>query len=644
MIPVALLLVSSPSCLVFPYPAMPTNQRRAGGSPGDTDDMKRTALSTAILLAMTPALAHAQDAPETDAQTLDTVQVTATRVTQSVDQTLSSVTVIDREEIERLQPKQFTDLLEGRAGIETSQNSAFGKNTSVFTRGTSSDHTLLLIDGVRMGSATSGGASWQFLPPEEIERVEVVRGPRTSIYGSDAIGGVVQVFTREGRKGPPKVNAFVGGGSFNTWEAGVGVAGGTENTNYSFSVSHFETDGINVQDDVGEDDRDGYDNTSLATKVSHRLDNGIEFFGSLLYSEGTTEFDSGSAFSPDSTDFVHAALRGGLRIPVTQRWDTEFAVGHSRDESDNFLDGEFFSQFDTRRDMVDWRNDIEIGDRVYLIAGVDAYEDRIESDTTYDEDSRYNVGTYTVMQVDLGRYDLEGSLRHDDNEQFGSKTTGQLALGMQASEAIRLRTSYGTAFKAPTFNDLYFPGFGNPDLEPEDSRTFEVGGRYTRGAYYADLAIFRTELDQMISFDPVAFRAQNIDKARIQGVELEGGYETSRWVSRASLTFLDAEDRETGNELRRRSPLTARVDLDRSFQRFSVGGSIIAKSRAYEDAANEDRLPGYGLFNLRASYQLAPEWQLQATVNNVFDKDYETARVYNNPGRAAFVKLRYQQR
>ncbi|WP_018140006.1 TonB-dependent receptor domain-containing protein [Thioalkalivibrio sp. ALJ7] len=606
--------------------------------------MKRTALSTAILLAMTPALAHAQDAPETDAQTLDTVQVTATRVTQTVDQTLSSVTVIDREEIERLQPKQFTDLLEGRAGIETSQNSAFGKNTSVFTRGTSSDHTLLLIDGVRMGSATSGGASWQFLPPEEIERVEVVRGPRTSIYGSDAIGGVVQVFTREGRKGPPKVNAFVGGGSFNTWEAGVGVAGGTENTNYSFSVSHFETDGINVQDDVGEDDRDGYDNTSLATKVSHRLDNGIEFFGSLLYSEGTTEFDSGSAFSPDSSDFVHAALRGGLRIPVTQRWDTEFAVGHSRDESENFLDGEFFSQFDTRRDMVDWRNDIEIGDRVYLIAGVDAHEDRVESDTAYDEDSRYNVGAYTVMQLDLGRYDLEGSLRHDDNEQFGSKTTGQLALGMQASEAIRLRTSYGTAFKAPTFNDLYFPGFGNLELEPEDSRTLEVGGRYTRGAYYADLAIFRTELDQMISFDPVASRAENIDEARIQGVELEGGYETSRWVSRASLTFLDAEDRETGNELRRRSPLTARVDLDRSFQRFSVGGSIIAKSRAYEDAANEDRLPGYGLVNLRASYQLAPEWQLQATVNNVFDKDYETARGYNNPGRAAFVKLRYQQR
>ncbi|WP_019626777.1 TonB-dependent receptor domain-containing protein [Thioalkalivibrio sp. ALJT] len=604
--------------------------------------MKRTALSTAILLATSPALA---DTPDTnDAQALETVQVTASRIAQTVDETLASVTIIDREEIERLQPQQFTDLLEGRAGIETAQNSAFGKTTSVFTRGTSSDHTLLLIDGVRMGSATSGGASWQFLPPEEIERVEIVRGPRTSIYGSDAIGGVVQVFTREGRKGPPKVNAFVGGGSFNTREAGVGVAGGTESTDYSLSLSHFATDGINVQDAVGDDDRDGYDNTSLASRVAHRLDNGVEFFGNILYSEGTTAFDSGSAFSPDESDFVHAALRGGVRIPVTQRWDTELALGHSRDESDNFLEGEFFSRFDTRRDMVDWRNDIEIADDVYVIAGIDAYEDRVESTTDYDEDARYNVGAYSVLSVDLGRHHLEGSLRYDDNEQFGDKTTGQLAWGLQLNDPLRLRASVGTAFKAPTFNDLYFPGFGNPDLEPETSRTLELGARYSTGPYYADVAIFQTDLDQMITFDPVEFRAENLDEARIRGIELEGGYATTRWVSRASLTLLDAEDRETGNELQRRAPVTARVDLDRQFQRFSVGGSVIAKSRSFNDPGNADRLSGYGLLNLRASYQIAPEWQIQATVNNVFDKDYETALGYNQPGRAAFVKLRYQQR
>ncbi|WP_018872839.1 TonB-dependent receptor domain-containing protein [Thioalkalivibrio sp. ALJ16] len=620
--------------------------------------MKRTALSTAILLAATPVLAHGQDGPETEPRTLDTVQVTATRMAQTVDETLSSVTIIDREEIERLQPQQFTDLLEGRAGIETSQNSAFGKNTSVFTRGTSSDHTLLLIDGVRVGSATSGGASWQFLPPEEIERVEIVRGPRTSIYGSDAIGGVVQVFTREGRKGPPKVNAFVGGGSFNTQETGVGVAGGTESTNYSFSLSHFATDGINVQDDVGDDDRDGYDNTSLAGKLSHRFDSGVELFGNILYSEGRSEYDADESdpvtfanlgpYDRAYTDFVHAALQVGIRIPVTRLWDTEIAVGQSRDESGDVTEGGVHGgsadRFDTRRDQLTWRNDARLGDRTHLVAGIDAYEDRVDGTTAYAEDSRYNVGVYSVLRTTVGAHDLEGSLRYDENEQFGSKTTGQIAWGTQLSDDLRLRASYGTAFKAPTFNDLYFPGFGNADLQPEDSRTVEFGGRYSLGSYYADVAVFRTELDQMISFDPVASRPENIDEARIQGVELEGGYATSEWVWRASLTLLDAEDRESGKELRRRAPVTARLDLDRSFERLSLGGSVVAKSRAYEDPANQERLSGYGLFNLRAGYQLSPEWQLQATVHNVFDKDYVTAGGYNQPGRAAFVKLRYQQR
>ncbi|WP_019593754.1 TonB-dependent receptor domain-containing protein [Thioalkalivibrio sp. ALM2T] len=604
--------------------------------------MKRTALSSAILLAMTPALAHAQDAPETEAQTLDTVQVTASRIAQTVDETLASVTIIDREEIERLQPKQFTDLLEGRAGIETSQNSAFGKTTSVFTRGASSGHTLLLVDGVRMGPATGGGASWQFLPPEEIERVEIVRGPRTSIYGSDAIGGVVQVFTREGRKGPPKVNAFVGGGSFNTWETGVGVAGGNDNTSYSFSVSHFNTDGINVQDGVGDEDRDGYENTSLATKVSHRLGNGVEVFGSVLYSEGRTEFDG----SEDETDFRHAGLRAGLRVPVTPLWDTEVSVSHSRDENDNFSEGVFSSRFDTKRDAVEWRNDIEITDHVYLIAGIDAYEDRVDSTTDYVENSRYNVGAYSVTQVGVGRHDLEGSLRYDDNEQFGDKVTGQLAWGMQATDTIRLRATYGTAFNAPTFNQLYWPGAGDPELQAEESETVEIGLRASFSQGYLDAAIFQSRVEKMIPVWP----PENVDQARISGLELEGGYEREGWISRASLTLLDAEDRATGNELPRRSPVTARFDLDRQIQSFSFGGSIIAKSRSYNDSANDERLSGYGLVNLRAGYQINSEWRVEASIDNVFDRDYVVARNsfdgvdYNQPGRAAFVKLRYQQR
>ena len=611
--------------------------------------MKRSILSAAIVAAVSPAVADEAPGTDSDSATLQPVQVTATRLSQTVDEALASVTVIDREEIERLQPRQFTDLVEGRAGVSVSSAGPFGKQSSVRLRGTESDHHLMLIDGVRMGSATTGGASWQFLPPEEIDRVEIVRGPRTSIYGSDAIGGVTQVFSRAGREGPPRVNAFLGAGSFSTWEAGLGVAGGTGRTDYSLSVSMYDTEGINVQDDMGDDDPDGYDNTSLAGKVAHRLDNGIELFGNVLYSEGESEFDSTEG--DDYTDFVHAAIRAGFRMPVTSRWDTEISVSHSRDENDRYIDGNFSSQYDTRRDSVDWLNEIALTDRLLLTAGLDAREDRIDVDDPdflggeeYEETSRYNVAAYALIQADLGNHLLEGSLRHDDNEHFGDKTTGQVAWGLQATDALRLRASYGTAFKAPTFNDLYHPDVeffrGNPDLVPEESETFELGARYSASLAYVDVAVFETRVDDLITGFPMP---ENVDEARIRGLELEGGHDLGPWNSRVSLTLLDAEDRDTGNELARRAPVSARFDLDRRIGDFSVGGTLLARSRTYDDASNEERLSGYGTMNLRAAYALDSEWTVEGSLTNVFDRDYETQGGYNNPGRAAFVKLRYQQ-
>jgi vitamin B12 transporter len=247
----------------------------------------RALFSTAFLITSCLAATAAHTV-----ERLDPIVVTATRAPQTVDETLSSVTVIERDEIEKLQPQQFTDLLRGRAGLGVADNGPFGKASSVFLRGTNSNHSLLLVDGVRMGSATTGAAAWQYLPPSEIERVEIVRGPRSSIYGSDAIGGVIQIFTREGREGPPRVNAFVGGGSFDTREAGAGVAGGTAATRYSLSASYLDTDGIDVLTGVGDDEPDGYDNTSVSGKIRHQIGDGLEVFASLLHSEGSTEFDS----------------------------------------------------------------------------------------------------------------------------------------------------------------------------------------------------------------------------------------------------------------------------------------------------------------------------------------------------------------
>ena len=604
-------------------------------------------------------------------ETLAPIVVTATRTAQTVDETLSSVTVIEREEIERLQPQQFTDLLRGRAGLGVAENGPFGKVSSVFTRGTNSNHTLLLVDGVRMGSATTGAPAWQYLPPSEIERIEIVRGPRSSIYGSDALGGVIQIFTREGREGPPRVNAFVGGGSFNIREFGAGVAGGTAATRYSLSASFFDTDGIDVLTGIGDNDRDGYDNTSVSGKVRHRLDNGLELFGSILYSEGRTEFDSDEfifdpdtstfspiAYSPAYSDYTQSALRGGLRTTLTPNWDTQLTLSQSRDELSSFEGGTLAdrtSRFDTRRDMADWQNTLRLDNGWLLLAGIDAYEDSVRSSEAFAEESRYNVGAYTIVEGQIGVHDLAASLRHDENEQFGGKTTGQVGWGLPVSGTTRVRASAGTAFNAPSFNDLYFPDSaffrGNPDLNPEDSRTLELGGRYASGPVFVDVAVFHSRIDDLIanvSDEQWTFVPTNIDRARIQGIEVEAAYQATAWTMRASVTLLDTEDRATGNELRRRPPASGRLDLDRRIGELSLGGSLIGQGRSFEDADNTDRISGFATVDLRASYAIDREWSVAASVQNLFDRDYVVSRQfgtdYNQPGRGLFVTLRYQQR
>ena len=602
------------------------------------------------------------------AERLEPVVVTATRVSQPADATMAAVTTIERDEIERLQPLQFSDLLRGRAGISVSDTGPFGKTTGVFMRGTNSNHTLLLVDGVRMGSATTGAPAWEYLPTGAIERIEIVRGPRSSLYGSDALGGVIQVFTREGQEGPARFNASVGAGSFNTQEWGAGISGGTAATRYSASASHFSTDGIDVLSGVGDSDRDGYDNTSVAAKVSHQFGAGTEWFANLLYAQGRTEFDADEfdpatfsvlgPYSPAYHDFAQMALRSGIRLNLSTSWDTQVALAQSRDELSSFEQGTLKdreSRFDTRRDMLDWQNTVRLPAGWQLVQGLDAHEDHVRSSEVFVEKRRSNIGTYVALEGYIGVHELAASVRYDDNQQFGGHTTGQIGWAYDLTAATRLRASAGTAFKAPSFNDLYYPSSNffrsNPELRPEESRSVELGLRFAQGSGFIDLSAFSTRVDDLITNIPDAnwvFVPTNIDRARLQGLELETGYQTGPWIWRTAFTYLETEDRDTGKELRRRPPATGRVDLDHRWGAVSFGGSLIGQARSFDDRANTDRLSGFATLALRASYTVSRDWDLAASVHNVFDRDYVVSRQfgndYNQPGRTAFLTLRYQQR
>lgn len=606
--------------------------------------MKKSLIATALLL--TPVVVSAQ--------TLDTVVVTASRIAETADDSLASVTVITREDIERQQAYSVPDLLRGVPGLNVVSTGGRGNNTSLFLRGTNSNHVLVLIDGIKVGSATTGQAAFEDLPIEEIERIEIVRGPRSSLYGSEALGGVIQIFTHRGG-GELRPYFSLGGGSYRTIEGSAGLRGGGDHGRFSIGISGVDTRGFDICRAeaaiegggcfTDEPDRDGYRNLSGSLRAGYRFGPALEMdiFGLLSRSDNESDGD----FVNESEN-RQQVLGGTVRWSPLDPWDVTLTVGRSWDESDNFKDGVFASRFDTRRDSVSLQNDVSLMLDHLLTLGMDYLEDRVDSSTDFAVTSRDNTGVFAQYLGYFGHYDVQLAVRHDDNEQFGTQTTGSAAWGYQINEGLRLTLSYGTAFKAPSFNQLYFPGFGNPDLSPEESRSIEVSLAGTLDPVRWSLNVYRTRIDDLIAFDAAANLPGNVDTAVIRGLEATIGTDVAGWETQASLTLLDPENRSDGtnrgNVLPRRTEQSLRLDLDRDFGRYRFGSTVIAEGRRFDDLANTRRLGGFATVDLRAEYQLDRDWRLQTRIENLFDKDYETAAFYNQPGRSAYVTLRYQPR
>lgn len=587
--------------------------------------------------------------PLAHAAEIEPVIVTATRTARTADETLASVTVITRQDIERLQAQSVQDLLRGVPGVSIANNGGPGKATSVFLRGTESDHVLVLIDGIKVGSATLGTTAFEHIPVELIDRIEIVRGPRSSLYGSEAIGGVIQIFTRKGG-GQTRPYFSLGGGSYQTYNASAGVAGGGERGWFSLNADGSDTAGFNACDGslsagcfTAEPDKDGYRNVAGSLRAGYRFANGVEVDAHALRSTGDTEYDGSYV---NATESMQQALGGALRYSPAESWQLTLAAGQSRDDSDNFLNGVFRSRFDTERDTVSLQSDLALADDHLLTLGADYLDDQIDSSTSYAATSRSDTGVFAQYQGAFGAQNAQVSLRRDDNEQFGEHATGGLAWGYALNDRVRITASYGTAFKAPTFNELYFPGFGNPGLQPEESRSLELGVNGTSAAGEWSLNVFETRVDELIAFDAALFAPNNIDQARILGLETTYAIQLGDWDLDANLSLLDPENRSgganDGNVLPRRARQSLRVDADRSLGKFSFGATLLTAGKRYDDLANTRELGGYATVDLRADYALDAAWRVQLRIENLLDKDYETAAFYNQPGRSLFVNLRYQ--
>jgi vitamin B12 transporter len=599
----------------------------------------------ALTLTLLPAGQLLADSFERDqALKLPDVLITANRQVEARNDSSAANTVFTREDIDRLQPNSITDLLNRVPGVQVAQTGGRGSLPGVYFRGSQSAQSLVLVDGQRIGNSTSGDSNLQHINIEQVERVEVLRGSRSVIYGSDAIGGVIQIFTRRGDEQGLQPRMHVGFGSNQTWERSLGLSGGDEKTCFNLGASLNETAGINRTHESypSDNDHDEYRNQSVSFSVSHALTDDLEIGANVLDNRGKSEFDNPfgrfdtttfeSVQQQPYSDFEVSSVSSYVDARVNDTWKTRVEFGHSenREKTLDKLSDER-SVFNTYRDSVNWQNDLTLNDRNSLLLGGDWYEDRINSNTAFDEDSRWNRAAFIQHHYRADSFSTELGLRHDDNQQFGGQNSwsGTLTLPVNPDNDVLL--TYSEGFRAPTFNDLYYPDFSNPDLKPETSKSYELQWRSQLSENSRlEASLYRTDLEDAIIFGSNS-RPENVASARINGFEAALKQELFGWQSNLGVAIIDPRDRDTGHTLARRARRTLSLDLDRQFDRLGLGASWQAVSSSYDDLNNQQPLGGYALLGLRSSWALDREIKLELKLDNLLDKGYSRA-LYSHDG------------
>ncbi len=592
--------------------------------------------AVALAAALLSSTLHAQSGE------LSPTVVTATRTESRADAVLSDVTVITREEIENGTGRTLAELISRVAGVQMTGNGGLGKNSSIFIRGTASTHVLLLVDGVRVGSATAGQANFDNIPLESIERIEVLKGPASALYGSDAVGGVIQIFTRQGREGFfPYASATVG--SAGRREVSTGLSGGSKEVSYNLGVQTLRERGFSATNPaVGSGhnrDLDGFSQDSLTASTSWRFAPGWKLGANLLHADGVNHYDGGASAFDVRANVQTQSYGLNLEGQLLRNWKARLAYGGSDDKSTNYTSTST-SRFDTHQDQWSWLNDINtpLG---LVLAGLERVEQRVSGTTAYAVNQRTIDSVFAGLNGEAAAHSWQLNVRRDDNSQFGGATKGFAGYGYKLTRELRAHMSYGTSFKAPSFNTLYFPNFGNATTQPEEGRNREVGLAYAPGTQEYKVVYFDNKIRGFITSQPVV---TNIPRVRIQGWTLSYSGQFDALGLRAALDLLEARDERTGKMLQRRADEQLTLGADYRSGAWKYGATFLAASERYDNVANTIYLGGFGTLDAHVDYALSKDWSLQARVNNLGDKVYQTVHGYNQQGRAAYLTLRWAPR
>lgn len=599
----------------------------------------RLAVLPLALCAAFPVLAQNQPVAS-----LQETVVTATRVVQPLADLVADVTIIDHDTIERSGATGVADVLSRVPGVEISRTGNVGSPTGVFLRGAESRFTAVFIDGVRVDSQSTGGAAWEAIPLAQIDRIEVLRGPAAAVYGSDAIGGVIQLFTRKG-EGAFSPSIGVGFGTYNMKKVDAALSGASGAFDYSLGLARETSTGFDSQTGTPHNpDNDGYRSESGNARLGFQLSKTQRVEVTALASEVNSQYDA-FGFNPLSPVDDHGRHKlDAIGLNWLSQWSdvysTKLSVTDSRDRYET-TPSPYLAETHLRGYLL--QNELRLGEHL-LTAALERKEDHLDN-APIDADRSQNA-----LALGYGwthqRHTLQLNVRRDQDSAFGGRTTGSAAYGFALTPQWRATASAGTAFRAPTLYQL-FSQYGVPTLQPETSRNVELGVRYAQGSASFSVSAYRNRVANLISFAAPGPCASpfgcytNTAQAEYSGVTFSGGQQLGRVNLHASLDIQDPRDLATGNLLARRARQHGTLGADTHIAAWTVGAEAQFSGRRYDDAANMQPLGGYALIGLYVSTHLSKDWTLLARVDNLADKNYQLAYSYVTPGRTFYAGLRW---
>ena len=578
-------------------------------------------------------------------ESADEVVVTATRTPVDINDVLAPVTVITHEDLVNNLSADISDLLRYHAGVEIGRNGGIGQPVSVFIRGANSSHSLVLLDGVRINPGTFGTASLQNIPPETVERIEIVKGPRSTLYGTDAIGGVINIITRKPTTTGLDADATAGYGSFDTKQGSASFEAHGDAGGIGANIAKITSDGFPTRTTSTIDS--GYDNLAIGAHGETKI-GGVDVGARFYQTEGTSDYLN-SPTVPVSQDFLDRVTRIDASTSIGI-WNTRVVLArfdNSIDQNDpnTFIPGEF-DFLSTRRDSIDWQNDFKLSGNNQLTAGAMYAEENARSlqfGSAYDQNT-YIANAYAQDRWASEEHALLLAVGYTNYNTFGGHTTWNAEYGYKVSDNVRLVMAAGTAFRAPSATDLY--GFGgNPNLAPEQSRNYEISLRYRLERHSIALSAFQNDIDNLIAFDNAAFIVRNIAAARIRGYELSYAYSTDSWRVHGEALYQNPRDRMTDQLLLRRAQRSFTAGYAQTFGKFEVGlDGLYSGPRMDFGFPTNVELDSYVLLTLHAHYAFTKHLSMLVQVDNLTNTQYELANGYNTADRSASVALRYTLR